>query len=146
MAAAFKTSVSLTQPKDLLHIRKFVRRMKGRRSKIVKSRIFEKAANLGAWKGRRPCPRKRLRTKKVWRRRFDAFQRETSKSSGPSSLEKAKVGTAFLCFPKRRLQSIELSSLKQRSKPTFNRQLDLGKRKRLLNKVPDLLLVEKFVF
>ena len=36
------------KPKDLLLIRKFVRRMRVSKSKIVNGQIFEKAANLGA--------------------------------------------------------------------------------------------------
>ena len=37
----------LYEPQDLLLFRKFVRRMKGSKRKIVNGQIFEKAANLG---------------------------------------------------------------------------------------------------
>ena len=37
------------KPKDLLLIRKFVRRRKGSKRKIVHGQIFERAANLGLY-------------------------------------------------------------------------------------------------
>ena len=40
---------SLSKPKDLLLIQKFVRRMKGADCKIVNGQISEKAANLGPY-------------------------------------------------------------------------------------------------
>ena len=40
--------IALNKAKDLLLILKFVRRMKGRKRKIVDGQILERAANLGA--------------------------------------------------------------------------------------------------
>ena len=42
--------ISIKEPKDLLLIRKCVRRMKGGKRKIVNGLIFVKTANLGPWK------------------------------------------------------------------------------------------------
>ena len=41
-----ETFRSIVMPKDLLHIRVFVSRMKGSKRQIINSQIFEKAANL----------------------------------------------------------------------------------------------------
>ena len=38
--------IATAKPKDLLLVRKFVRRMKGGKVKIVNGQIYEKAANI----------------------------------------------------------------------------------------------------